>query len=131
MTPVVIDTNVFVAAALNPSSSAARVMEAVAAGRLRLVWDQATRREIEHVIRKIPRLNWESIEPLFRAENAVGGANPERFHHIEDVEDRKFAALANEARATLVTNDRHLLDHRNREPAVATPTEVVRVMLGN
>jgi PIN domain len=47
---VVLDTNVFVAAGFNPGSHSARLVEAVRDGRLRMVWNDATHAEIEHVM---------------------------------------------------------------------------------
>ena len=43
---IVADTNLFVAAAFNPASDAARVLAAVRAGTLRLVWDDPARRKL-------------------------------------------------------------------------------------
>src|SRR5690242_20609336 len=48
---VVLDTNVFVAAGFNPGSHSARLVEAVRDGRLRMIWDDTTRAEIEQVMR--------------------------------------------------------------------------------
>src|SRR5947209_9895048 len=62
---VVLDTNVFVAAGFNPGSHSARLVEAVRDGRLRMVWNDATRTEIEHVMRQIPRLSWTRIANWF------------------------------------------------------------------
>jgi predicted nucleic acid-binding protein len=62
---VVLDTNVFVAAGFNPSSHSACLVEAVRDGRLRMVWNNATRAEIEHVMRRIPRLSRTRIADLF------------------------------------------------------------------
>jgi predicted nucleic acid-binding protein len=50
---VVVDTNVFVAAGFNAASDAARVLASVRAGTLRMVWDDATRRETEYILGKI------------------------------------------------------------------------------
>ncbi|QDU23563.1 PIN domain-containing protein [Urbifossiella limnaea] len=63
---VVVDTNLFVAAGFNPGSDAARVLSAVRAGTLRLVWDEATRREPEHVVGKIPPLSGTDLSEFFR-----------------------------------------------------------------
>ena len=90
-----LDTNVFVAAGFNRGSHSAWLVEAVRDGRLRMVWDNATRAEIEHVIRQIPRLSWTHIADLFRAEDRFGGStHPEAFGFVPDPADRKFAALA-------------------------------------
>jgi predicted nucleic acid-binding protein len=43
---VVLDTNVFVGAGFNPRSHSALLLDAVRDGRLRMVWDDATHKEI-------------------------------------------------------------------------------------
>ena len=106
-----LDTNVFVAAGFNPGSHSARLVEAVPDGRLRMVWDDATRGEIEHVMRQIPRLSWNGIADLFRAEDSFSGStHPEEFGFVPDAADRKFAALADAAQVPLVTSDAGLLN---------------------
>ena len=126
-TRIVLDTNVFVAAGFNPGSSAARIVRDVERGRLRLVWDRETRRETEAVVRRIPRLDWGRFAPLFGDDGEFAGAvEPERFGHVEDPGDRKFAALAAASGAVLVTNDGHLLKHRGRDGLrVVTPSGFV------
>src|ERR1051325_428808 len=82
---VVLDTNVFVAAGFNPGSHSARLVEAVRDGRLRMVWDDATREEIEHVMRQIPRLSWTRVADLFRSEDRFAAAtSPQRFSFVPD-----------------------------------------------
>ena len=66
---VVLDTNVFVAAGFNPCCHSARLVQAVRDGRLRIIRDDATHAEIEHVMRRIPRLSWTRIADLFRSED--------------------------------------------------------------
>jgi predicted nucleic acid-binding protein len=108
---VVLDTNVLVAAGFNSGSHSARLVEAVRDGRLRMVWDDATHAEIEHVIRQIPRLSWTRIADLFRPEDRFGGpTHPEKFGFVLDPADRKFAALADAVQAPLVTSDAGLLN---------------------
>lgn len=112
---VVLDTNVFVAAGFNPGSHSARLVEAVRDGRLRMVWDDATREETEHVMRQIPPLSWTRIADLFRAEDRFGGStHPEAYGFVPDPADRKFAALAEAVQAPLVTSDAGLLNVRAR-----------------
>jgi predicted nucleic acid-binding protein len=111
----VLDTNVFVAAGFNPASHAARLLDAIRDGRLRMVWSQATRGEIERMLRRIPRLSWSSVAELFRAEDRhPGDTHPERFDYVPDPADRYFAALADAADVPLVTSDAHLLSGRGR-----------------
>ena len=132
-TAVVIDTNVFVAAGFRPRSASARLLAAVRAGALRLVWDDATRGETERVIRRIPRLDWADVAGLFADECRWPAATrPTDFLHVPDPDDRKFAALAAAAGATLVTMDEHLLAARGRgDLRIATPSEVAAELLGS
>src|SRR5437588_6909220 len=125
---VVLDTNVFVAAGFNPASHSARLVEAVRDGRLRLVWDDATHTEIEHVMRQIPRLSWTRIANLFRSEDRFGGStHPEAFGLVPDPADRKFAALADAVQAPLVTSDAGLLNAGGQMAVpVLKPSEFVR-----
>jgi predicted nucleic acid-binding protein len=115
MERIVIDTNVFVAAGFNPRSAAARILAAVREGRFQLIWNEPTRRETEMVLRRIPRLDWERVADLFQPETEfTGPVNPESFALVpDDPEDRKFAALSAAAQTPLITNDNHLLSHRN------------------
>jgi predicted nucleic acid-binding protein len=125
---IVLDTNVFVAAGFNRESHSARILRGVEEGRFALVWDEATRRETEMILARIPRLGFERVAPLFRPEGEHRGPSaPERFDHVEDPDDRKFASLAARAGAVLVTNDNHLLAHRGRrDPRIETPAEFLR-----
>ncbi len=122
---VVLDTNVFVAAAFNPRSSAARIIEAVREGRLRLIWNEATRRETRRILDRIPPISWKPFADLFREENRHRDrVNPNWFGHVDDPDDRVFGALAYAAGATLITQDDDLLDGRsNVDVPILTPTE--------
>ena len=66
---VVVDTNVFIAAAFKPRSDSARVVEAVRAGTLRLVWSEPTRKETKALLSRIPPTSWEAVAELFQEEN--------------------------------------------------------------
>lgn len=122
---VVLDTNVFVAAGFNPRSASADVLEAVRDGRLRMVWNDATRREIEHILRSIPPLPARGLSDVFRPEDRfTEPTHAERFAMVPDPDDRKFAALAGATGATLISNDEHLLGWRDRlEIPILTPVE--------
>jgi predicted nucleic acid-binding protein len=122
---VVLDTNVLVAAGFNPRSASAKIVEAVKQGELRMVWNEETRREIEHIMQQIPPLRGHDMSELFRPEDRyIAPTHPERFTSIPDPDDRKFAALAHAAGATLISNDDHLLRHRDRmDVPVLTPHE--------
>jgi len=124
---VVLDTNVFVAAAFNPRSHAARIIEAVREGGLRLVWNEATRRETRRILDRIPPISWKPYADLFREKNRHRDrVNPGWFGHVGDPDDRVFGALAYAAGATLITQDDDLLDRRsNVGVPILTPTEFV------
>ena len=114
MEGVVIDTNVFVAAGFNARSASECVLAATRERRLQLVWNKPTRRETELILRRIPLLGWDKFADLFRPEGEfTGRVYPHDFDFIEDPDDRKFAAVSTAAKVPLVTNDHHLLAHRN------------------
>jgi uncharacterized protein len=125
---VVLDTNVFVAAGFNPRSHSARLVKAIRDGRMHLIWDEATRAEIEHIVRQIPPLSWNTIADLFREEDRFRGeTHPNDFGYVPDPADRKFAALANAAQVPLVTSDAGLLSARpHSHVPVLTPGEFAR-----
>lgn len=122
---VVVDTNVFVAAGFKPRSDSARLIARIRRGSVRLVWNEETRAETEHVVRKIPPLSWSDVEDLFREEGRFSAAtDPDAFLAVPDPDDRKFAALAAAAPAVLVSLDDHLLGARAAiEPPVLRPGE--------
>ena len=114
MEGIVIDTNVFVAAGFNAKSASARILAAIREKRFQLVWNGPTRRETEFVLRRIPPLRWDKFADLFRPEGEfTRRVDPHDFALIEDPDDRKFAAVSAAAKVPLVTNDHHLLAHRN------------------
>ena len=107
---VVLDTNVFIAAAFKPRSDSGRVVDAVRSGTLRLVWNEATRRETEALLRKIPPISWEAVAGLFEDGNRWSSdVDANALSSVTDPEDRKFAALAASTQATLLSLDQHLL----------------------
>jgi predicted nucleic acid-binding protein len=60
---LVLDTNVSVAAGFNPGSHSARLLEAIRDGRLRMIWDDATREETELVMRSQSRVGHQRVTP--------------------------------------------------------------------
>lgn len=111
---IILDTNIFVAAAFNPQSHAGRIVQAVRDGSLMLVWNEATRHEAQTVVENIPPIEWESFAGLFRQEwEYIDDTFPALFDVVPDPADRKFAALADFSRATLISNDDHLLGVRD------------------
>lgn len=126
MDRAVLDTNVFVAAGFNPGSASGRLLREVGAGRITLVWNEATRRETRDVLNRIPPLSWKPVEALFRPEGEHrDGMDLSAVSFVEDAQDRKFAALALASGAKLVSADDHLLSHRDRLD-VASPGEMMR-----
>jgi predicted nucleic acid-binding protein len=125
MEGVVIDTNVFVAAGFNPRSASARILEGVRKGRFRLIWNHPTRSETEMILRRIPRLDWQTVADLFRPEEEfTGPVDPAAFTVIADPDDRKFAALSAGANAPLVTSDKLVLAQRDKIGIeIVTPRE--------
>jgi predicted nucleic acid-binding protein len=122
MEGVVVDTNVFVAAGFNAKSASARILAAIRERRFQLVWNEPTRRETEFVLRRIPPLGWDKFADLFHpAGEFTDHVDPRDFVLIEDPDDRKFAALGAAAKVPLVTNDHHLLAHRDLIGFVLTP----------
>jgi uncharacterized protein len=124
---VVLDTNIFVAAAFNPGSSSMKLVESIRAGQTGFVWDEATRAETLEVLNQIPRLQQEAYDDLFTpGRRFQGKTHPENYGEIGDPDDRKFAALAEASGAVLVSNDDHLLSVRERlDVEVLTPREAV------
>jgi predicted nucleic acid-binding protein len=124
-TAVILDTNIFVAAGFNPKSASAGIVEQVRSGQLRMIWNEQTRRETQHVVSRIPPLSWSRVAELFREDDRYSGkTSPEKFDYIPDADDRKFAALSDATGAVLITNDDHLLSNRHRARLhVLTPRE--------
>jgi len=113
---LVLDTNILVAAAFNPHSNSGMLVDAVREGRLRMIWNEATRAEAEYILRRIPRLSWDEFASLFRESDRFDGkvSSEDQFDHVGDPADRKFAALADAANVLLVTNDAGLLESLER-----------------
>jgi predicted nucleic acid-binding protein len=116
--PVILDTNILVAAGFRPGSKSGQILQLVREGRLTMAWTAGTRGEIEHTIRRIPVLKPSLLEGLFaeawRKDDPAGLAE---FDFVEDPADRKFAALAVAEGIPLVSNDDHLLRWVDRIPA--------------
>lgn len=125
---VVLDTNVLVAAGFRRNSAAATIVAAIRDGQCELVWDDATRNETRHILQKIPPLDWSAFAGLYTDTTRFAREVPTAdLDFVADPADRKFAALARAAEATLVTNDDHLLAVRDQfDFDVLTPGEWVR-----
>lgn len=127
-----LDTNVVVAAGFEPAGHAARLLDEIRRGAVRMVWNDATRREAEHIVRKIPPLSWMPVAALYRPEDRFDGpTDPGAFHFVPDPDDRKFLALAVATGAALVTLDEHLLGVRALAGApILRPGEFLRQLYG-
>jgi predicted nucleic acid-binding protein len=112
---VVLDTNVLVAAGFEECSASSRIVDAVRAGRIALIWDASTRAETRRVLRQIPPLSWEAFADLYSPDGRYDGPTPlAEMAAVRDSADRKFAALAVATGAVLLSNDDHLLSARDR-----------------
>jgi predicted nucleic acid-binding protein len=96
-----------------------------------MVWNDATRRESERILGQIPPLRGIDAAQLFRAGDRISlDTHPEQFAAVPDPDDRKFAALAHAAGATLISNDAHLLSCRDRLPIIVLTAGAFWEMLG-
>jgi len=126
-TSVVVDTNVWVAAAFHPSSCSARIVGAIRAGRLRMVWNEQTRSESKRILSKIPPISWERFAGLFLTEaRSDVPLDLDAYMVVPDAEDRKFAALAHATNSILITQDHHLLAQASHLPVrILSPVRFV------
>jgi putative PIN family toxin of toxin-antitoxin system len=136
MTTAILDTNVFVQAAIgSPRSASTRCLRAYDAGRFRLLFSPATLDELLAVL-LVPgiraRHGWSDDEiqrfvlSLLPDADLYAGEYPVSVQLTRDLSDTKFLALAEEASADyLVTNDRrHLLPLRNHgATSILTPSQ--------
>lgn len=119
MNRVVLDTNVFIAAAFNNNSASAQIIELVRKGAIEHVWHMRTRAETRALMRKIPPIDFEAYADVFLEKQRYAEKLWEDvFHKVPDPEDRKFAALAQQADAVVITNDEHLLAAANAVPVI-------------
>src|SRR2546428_2496118 len=99
---VVLDTNVFVAAGFNRRSASAKIVDAVRQGRLRVGWNDATRREIERIMKQIPPLRAQAGARAFCSPGRLTTlAPPAPVSHVPPPPDSHFSPPAPPARAIL------------------------------
>jgi putative PIN family toxin of toxin-antitoxin system len=135
MVTAVLDTNVFIRAALRPSSPSARIVDAYLDGQFQLVLSQAVLQELLTVL-LLPEIReihgWSDDKILRFIMNLPAGAvvYPGQAQVPaslpRDVTDVKFLSLAHEADADcLVTKDgRHLLRLKKyRRTRIVTPAQ--------
>ena len=127
--PILADTNIFVAAGFNRGSSSHQIISALHQGRLLQIWNEKTRQETLAIVERIPPLDPDFVEILFRDEGYFPGPTaPEDFEIIEDKSDRKFAALAHACGVLLITNDSDFLNIRDLlDITVLRPSEFVAI----
>ena len=126
MDRVILDTNVFVAAAFKRQSASARIVRAVRESKLAMIWDAPTRAETQNVLTRIPPVSWDRIADLFLDQNRWDdGTDLSAVQFVSDPEDRKFAALSLATGAMLISSDSDLLDYRS-VLNVCTPSEFQR-----
>lgn len=120
---VILDTNIFVAAGFKEKSASGSIVRAVEQNVLLMMWNEATRKEIELILGKIPPLRNFGIQEFFTQEG-YSSQKPDRegLQMIEDPDDVKFAALARVTGALLVSNDEHLLRIRGKLRGVKVMT---------
>lgn len=116
---VVIDTNVYISAAINPHGIPARVLDAWRDRQFELLISPAILKEIVEVIKRPPirsRHAWsdEEIELFSRGLQLFAVVTPDNLHVAEiedDPADNKFLACAVEGAADcIISGDPHLLD---------------------
>jgi predicted nucleic acid-binding protein len=121
MKSIVLDTNIFVAAAFNKKSSAKKIIEWVEEEKFSMLWTKDTKEETKHIISKIPPINWKEFEQLFKSKweitDEVKNSDldiGDNFKVIKDYSDRKFALLAKVAGSPIISNDSDFLDVRDK-----------------
>jgi predicted nucleic acid-binding protein len=113
---VVIDSSVVIAGLFRPQSDSGRILQRLRDRSLQLVWDEATCRETRRLVQRIPPIDWEAVAELYRPEHRwdTSGQHPPgspgAFERVCDPDDRKFARLAWESQAILLSLDAHLLE---------------------
>lgn len=125
---IVIDTNVFVAAAFRRGGTSHRILRAVTEGRVVHVWHDVTRGETEAIVRRIPPLRPFDLAPFFSSENRhAGSLDRKPYRAVADPSDRWFAALAGSTGSIVVTSDDDLLGPRDQlDITIETPAELAR-----
>lgn len=139
---LIIDTNLLVAAAFNPSSASAKILVLAKQGQVNILWSQKTKKEAKLILgnlknalggqNKKPDFAKKLIEKTFRPKNKIALKNmPEVGGSIEvikkDPEDAKFLEAAQVAGVDMiVSNDRHLLELKNfRGIPIYTPKKAL------
>lgn len=128
----VVDTNVWVSAFLTPHGTAARLLEAVRAGRLLLAYSNDIETEYREVLSRPkfgfdPELIAAFLERL-RAEGRCVNSLPSVFFPLPDLGDAPFVALAGYLGCPIVTgNSRHFPPLAGVE--VLTPAKCVAKLM--
>jgi predicted nucleic acid-binding protein len=124
--PVVLDTNVLVAAAYDTRSASRQVVEACLGGELTPVLSGAVRREYEFILARAAH-GRPYLEQIHRSLDGAEVVEPAQTPRVvpDDPGDDKLVAAALAAVAALVSNDGHLLALAGREGLeVVRPADV-------
>lgn len=132
---LVLDTNVLVSALLTPHGPAARVLDAVLAGRVVLVFDDRILHEYEEVLKRErfgfdPR-DVQALLDYFRSEGLAVAAPPLKTGGLPDDDDLMFieVAAAGGAGAIVTGNKKHFpAEHCSGIP-VMSPSEALSFIL--
>lgn len=108
---VLLDTNVFLAAYWNPNCASARALAACIDGRVRAIFSEPVRREVERMLRQV-KVSAKYLDWLRAFWDKAVKVDPVAVDdvYVDDPDDRKFLEAAAGSEADfLVTNDDHLL----------------------
>lgn len=127
---MVVDPNVWISAVINPYGTPARVADAVATGEVIVVVSQHLLDELAAVLLRPKFRPWVSVADAAAFVETLGGhgdlhpdpQSPAR--RVRDVNDDYLVALAEDARAIIVTGDADLLEADLR-PAAITPADLL------
>jgi len=126
---VVLDTNLFIAAYFNRRSASAKINESARKGRVRLVWSEPIKKEMDLILGNV-RAKSSFIEKVSEVLEKGTKVSPRKQLRVvkDDPEDDKLLECAQEGKADyLVTNDHHLLEIGEfKSTKIIRPTEFLK-----